>query len=116
LIEKSEFEPRITQLRVRLQQLEDQMQRLNAAAQQEAELRVLLNRLDTFRVKVQDGLQSADFQTRREIIRTLVQRIEVDLSHIRIVFRVSPTILPSASTDASPDWQHWGRRLLETNI
>ncbi len=111
LIEKPEFEPRVKELRARLQQLEAHLQRLNAQAEQEAELRVMLNRLETFRAKVQDGLQSADFQTRREIIRTLVKRVEVDMHHIRVVFRVSPTTLPTPSTDASPNWQHWGRRV-----
>ncbi len=111
LIDKSEFEPRVIHLRERLQQLEAQVQRLNAAAEQEAELRMILNRLETFRAKVQDGLQSADFQTRREIIRTLVKRVEVDAHHIRVVFRVAPTALPPASTEVSPNWQDWGRRV-----
>jgi site-specific DNA recombinase len=111
LIEKSEFEPRVIRLRERLQHLEAQVQQLNAAAEQEAELRMILNRLETFRAKVKEGLQSTDFHTRREIIRTLVKRVEVDMYHIRIVFRVSPTTLPTVSSDVSPNWQHWGRRV-----
>jgi site-specific DNA recombinase len=116
LIDKPEFEPRLTRLRERIQQLENQVQRLQAASDQEAELRLILSRLETFRAKVQDGLQTADFQTRRELIRTLVKRVEVDTHHLRIVFRVSPTTLPPASTDASSNWQHWGRRVLDTRV
>ena len=71
---------------------------------------MLLSRLETFAAKAQDGLQQADFQTRRDSIRALVKRVEVDEQQICIVFRVSPTSLPSSSEDASPNWQDWGRR------
>jgi site-specific DNA recombinase len=110
LIDKQEFEPRVTRLRERMQHLEEQIQRLREASEVEEELRLILSRLETFATKVQDGRHQADFQTRREIIRALVKRVEVDSQQIRIVFRVSPTSLSSSSDDVSPNWQHWGRR------
>jgi site-specific DNA recombinase len=111
LIDKAEFEPRITRLRQRLQQLEEQLEHLNALSQQEPELRLILSRLEMFAAKVKEGLLQADFQTRRDLIRTLVQRVEVDVQQIRVVFRVSPVSLPSGLSDASSNWQHWGRRV-----
>jgi len=39
---------------------------------------------------VRDQLDEADWTTRRDVIRTLVRRIEVDDQHVRVVFRVSP--------------------------
>jgi site-specific DNA recombinase len=111
LIDKSEFEPRVAGLRQRLQHLQAQVQRLTEAAQVDADLRLILNRLETFAAKVRDGLHNADFQTRRAIIRTLVKRVEVDDQHIRVVFRVSPISLPTQPDDASPNWQHWGERV-----
>ena len=116
LIDKEEFEPRVTRLRERMRHLEAQVQRLKEESEVEEELRLILSRLETFAAKVQDGLHQADFQTRREIIRALVKRVEVDEQQIRIVFRVSPTSLPSSSDDASPDWQDWGRRVLEAHF
>jgi len=107
LIDKQEFEPRVTRLRERMHHLEEQVQRLKEG---EEELRLILSRLESFTAKVQDGLQQADFQTRREIRRALVKRVEVDTEQIRIVFRISPTSLPSSSDNVSPNWQHWGRR------
>jgi hypothetical protein len=77
----------------------------------EEELRLIFSRLETFAAKVQDGLQLADFQRRRDIIRALVKRVEVDAELIRVVFRVSPASLASSSDDVSPNWQHWGRRV-----
>jgi site-specific DNA recombinase len=66
----------------------------------EEEVRLIVGRLETFAAKVQVGLHQADFQTCREIIRTLVKRVEVDSQQIHIVFRVSPTSLPPSSDGA----------------
>jgi site-specific DNA recombinase len=116
LIDKQEFEPRVTRMRQRLQHLEEQLQSLKEDAEVEQELRLILGRLESFAAKVQDGLHQADFQTRRDIIRALVKRVEIDESQIRVVFRVSPISPAPASNGASPNLQHWGRRILETNI
>jgi len=111
LIDKHEFEPRVTRMRERMQHLETQVQYLKEEAEVEGELRLILGQLQTFAAKVKMGLQQADFSTRREIIRTLVKQVEVDEQHIRVVFRVSPAWSPSSSEDASHNWQHWGRRV-----
>ncbi len=108
LIEKQEFEPRVTHMRERMQRLEEQIQHLKEEAEVEGELRLFLGRLETFAAKVNVGLQHADFSTRREIIRALVKRVEVDEQQIRVVFRVGPTWSPSSSEDASHHWQHCG--------
>lgn len=111
LINKDEFEPRVTHMRERMHHLEEQAQRLKEALEVEDELRLILGRLELFAAKVNDGLQHADFQTRRDITRALVKRVEVDEQQIRVVFRVSPASSPSSSEGASPNWQDWGRRV-----
>lgn len=116
LIDKQEFEPRVTRMRERLQQLDEQIQRLKEESEAEEELRLILGRLETFAAKVKDGLQDADFQTRREIIRTLVKRVEVDEQQIRVIFRVSPTPPRSSSEEAPHNWQHCGGRVLAPNL
>jgi site-specific DNA recombinase len=116
LIDKSEFEPRVTRMRERLQHLEEQLQRLKEDAEGEEELRLILGRLETFAAKVKDGLSDADFQTRRDIIRALVKRVEIDEQQVRVVFRISPISPAPASDGASPNLQHWGRRVLETHL
>jgi site-specific DNA recombinase len=90
LLDKSEFEPRIRIARERLARLE-----ADAAAERdrqatEADLRELLGRLDEFARRVQDGLADADLPTRREIIRTLVKRVEVGEQEVRVVYKVNP--------------------------
>lgn len=111
LINKEEFEPRVTRMRERMKHLEEQAQRLKEALEVEDELRLILGRLELFATKVKDGLQHADFQTRRDITRALVKRVEVDEQQVRVVFRVSPASSPFSSDDASPNWQDWGRRV-----
>jgi site-specific DNA recombinase len=110
LIEKQEFEPRVTRMRERMQRLEEQIQHLKEEAEVEGELRLMLGQLETFAAKVSAGLHNADFSTRRDIIRALVKRVELDEQQIRVVFRVSPTWSPSPSEDTSHNWQHCGRR------
>ena len=111
LIDKQEFEPRVTRMRERMHHLEEQIQHLKEEAEVEGELRLILGQLETFAAKVSAGLQNADFSTRREIIRALVKRVEVDEQQIRVVFRVGPTWSPSSSADASHHWQHCGGRV-----
>src|SRR5882724_7181937 len=89
-IDKHEFEPRITRLRQRIQHLEDQHQQLADEAALEAELRVILGRLEDFAAKVHEGLEDVDWSRKREIIRALVQRVEVTQEQVQVVFRVDP--------------------------
>src|SRR5262249_14582643 len=58
---------------------------------QEQELRLVIGQLQEFAERVQNGLAEADWSTRREIIRALVKRVEVDKEEVRVVYRVSPS-------------------------
>jgi hypothetical protein len=40
--------------------------------------------------RMEHGLEAADWLTRREIIRTLVSRVEIDHTQVNVVFRVPP--------------------------
>ncbi len=116
LLEKPEFEPRVTRMRERLHHLEDQRQRLVEASAVDEELRLIFGCLETFAAKVKDGLHHADFQTQRDIIRALVKRVEVEEHQIRVIFRVSPTTLPPASDGAPHTSQHCGERVLAPGL
>jgi site-specific DNA recombinase len=90
LLDKEEFEPRILHLRERLQHLEQQARELRTLTHEEEELRLVLSRFEVFAARVRDGLAQADWTTRRELIRLLVRRVEIDQEQVRVVFRVSP--------------------------
>ena len=105
-IEKPEFEPRIRHLRQRLTDLEQKAQALTDEAARQAELRLVITRLEEFAIKVKDGLVDADWLTKRDLIRTLVQRVEIGKEEVNVVFRI-----PSVPFDSSPDGgflQHCG--------
>jgi site-specific DNA recombinase len=98
-------------MRERVHHLEEQLQHLKEQIEVEEEVRVIVGHLETFATKVQARLQNVEWQTRQEIMRALVKRIENAEQHIRVVFRVSPTVLPSSFEDASHNWQHCERRV-----
>ena len=114
LIDKDEFEPRIARMRERLKQFEDQAKQITDEVSLERKLTLILGRLDEFAARIKTGLHEADWLTRREIIRALVKRVEIDQEHVRVVFRVNPP--PQApqlhSEKDAQSLQHCGRRVL----
>jgi site-specific DNA recombinase len=90
LIDKSEFEPRITRLRQRLARLEEQRQALAEEAALHGELQLIIGRLEDFATKLHDGLETADWASKRDLIRALVKRVEVTRNEVNVVFRIDP--------------------------
>jgi len=88
-IEKQEFEPRIRRLRQRLADLQAQAQQITDEVARQAELRLVITRLEQFALKVSGGLAEADWSTKRELIRTLVKRVEIGKEEVNVVFRVA---------------------------
>jgi len=110
MIDKAEFEPRIPRMRERIKQLEEQIRQIQDEAGMEHELRLILGRLETFASKVKEGLAEADWLTRREIIRTLVKRVEVNQEQVNVIFRVGPTTPSTPSAHHTQSLQHCGGR------
>ena len=98
VLAKEEFEPRIVRMKQRVTSLEDRLQQLADDATQQRDLRLIISQLEDFVAKVRGGLATADWLTRREIIRALVRRVEIDKQQVSVVFRVPPT-----STNLGPD-------------
>src|SRR3954467_6783703 len=108
LLEKSEFEPRISAARERLAKLEVESQQRIGEATHEAELRLVIGQLEEFARRVSQELEGPDWDTRREIVRALVKQVEVDEKEVRIVYRVSPS--PFEGGPQQGRSQHcWGR-------
>jgi site-specific DNA recombinase len=99
IIEKEEFEPRIKRLRQRITDLEKKAQSLADEAARQGQLRLVITRLEEFAGKVKDGLSTADWNQKRDLIRTMVQRVEIGTEDVNVVFRVPPDPFES-----SPDW------------
>ena len=108
-LEKADFVLRIQRLKERRQELEMQCEQLDIEASSHLELQLIVGRLETFATSVRDGLQDMDFTSKRELIRTLVKRVEVDLEQVNIVFRVDPAGKKSDSERNKPDCGRRGR-------
>jgi site-specific DNA recombinase len=109
VIDKGEFEPRITGLKQRMSQLQERRQASLEAAEAERDLSLVVSRLEDFSAKVVQGLDTLDETGVREIIRALVRRIEIDDARIEVIFRVpsldgSPG--PTAPTKTNASRQH----------
>lgn len=90
LLEKEDFEPRMGQARERLGRLQQEALEVEERAMQRDELRLVLGQLDAFVEQVREGLEQADWDRRREIIRGLVKCIRIEREQVRIVYRINP--------------------------
>lgn len=113
LIEKEEFAPRAERMRRRVAALEEQLERQRVDENARAEFRLLVGWLEEFADKVKAGLEGADYAARREILRALVKRVEVDRGSVNVVFKITPP--PDSSRPGSDpneeDSQHRGQRV-----
>jgi site-specific DNA recombinase len=112
LLDKEEFEPRIRHAKQRLERLEQEATAAKDHAQRQAELRLVLTHLDQFAEQVREGLDKADWNTRREIIRSLVKVVKIEDQHVRITYRISPRPFDDGRS-CGQIRQHCHRRILE---
>jgi len=90
LLEKEEFEPRIKHARERLKQMEEAQQTFAEQEAQARELTLVMGRLEEFATRVRDELSTCTQEVQRDIIRTLVRRIEIGAESVRVIYRISP--------------------------
>ena len=107
LIERAEFEPRVAGLRQRIQGWEAQAKTLREEAARRTTLSLIIGRLEDFAERVHDRMGELDWSARRDLIRLLVKRVEIDHHAINIVFRVDPS--PATPSPDRPD----GERILQ---
>ncbi len=94
IIEKREFEPRIKRMRVRLSQIETQLAKSAEAAESDRQLRLLIVQLEEFSSRVITNLQELDWDTKRNVIRSLVKCINLDLNSVNVTFRIGDIQMP----------------------
>jgi site-specific DNA recombinase len=77
-LDKQDFQPRIGRVKERLSREEQALNKLRRNQTADDELRLLIGHFDTFAGHIRNGLADADFDTKRKLLRLLIQRIEVD--------------------------------------
>src|SRR3954451_19835958 len=89
LIDKAEFEPCIAGLRHRIAGWEERAASLRDEAALPTTLALVIGRLEDFARQVQGRMAEVDWSLQRDLIRTLVKRVEIDRDGINVVFRVA---------------------------
>ena len=110
LIEKAEFEPRITGLRQRIESWQAQIDTMRDEAARQATLSLIIGRLEDFAKRVQDRMGDVDWRMRRDLIRVLVKRVEIHQEDVNVVFRIDP--IPSMPEPGSSDDKGCGEKTL----
>ena len=70
---RKECEPRVTRRRQRLARVEEQRQALMDEADLHGELQLIIGRLEDFVAKLHNGLEAADWMSKRDLMRALVK-------------------------------------------
>lgn len=89
MLEKEEVAARMKLLRQRLTELEAKERLLLEESTIQEQIQFLVGQFKIFASRVREGVESADPNTRQELIRTLVKRVEVSVQEIHVVFRVN---------------------------
>src|SRR5262249_3017523 len=87
LIEKGEFEPRIKQMKEVVETLNKQKNEILDKQNLNKEMQLVVSKIESFKSSVKEGLDRVNWMTKRNIICSLIKRIEVDLDQVNIVFR-----------------------------
>ena len=89
VLTREEFDPRIERARKRLDDFESQLSDMQTESREQAMLREALACLDDFSKTVSTNLDDADWTAKREILRTLIDRVVIEPEQIRIVYRIN---------------------------
>jgi site-specific DNA recombinase len=89
LIEKEQFTLRMDRTKNRITDLDARIKADAGDVGHVETLRLAMKRLHELSAVVGPDLANADWHRRREIIRTLVQRIEIDREAIKVIFRLT---------------------------
>jgi site-specific DNA recombinase len=88
LIEKDQFTSRMARTKGRIAGLDAQIQAYSGDIDQLEHARLAAERIRELAATIGPDLADADWHHRREVIRTLVQKVEIANKNVKIVFRV----------------------------
>lgn len=109
VITKEEFEPRVKRSKAQLATLDEQCKAISEQENSSRQLQLLIVRLDEFAAKVRGKLDKLDWETKRQIIRSLVKAVEIDQDQVNVVFRVGALPFEVAPTGGR-SLQHCNKR------
>ncbi len=69
-------------------QLQAEHEKLSTRANEQDELRSVINHLEEFSQQLSEGIETLDWISKREVIRALVKRVEVGKEDVRVVYKI----------------------------
>ncbi len=110
LLSKEEFEPRIRASKQRLAQLQKERENVTTREAEHQELRLVIDHLKDFQQRISENLETIDWKMKREIIRSLVKRVKIDNTNVRVIYKIGPP--PSGLNKSNDDnLQNCSRRV-----
>jgi site-specific DNA recombinase len=88
LSDKNQFTSRVARTKARIAELDAKIASQVAQDEQRAHVRAVMSRLTELSDHLRSQLKDADWGTKREIIRAVVQRIEIGPKKISVVLRL----------------------------
>jgi site-specific DNA recombinase len=101
VLTRDEFQPRVECAKKRQADLDAQLKSLQEQTREQATLREAIACLDSFTDTIHTNLNEADWTMRREILRTLIDRIVIEPEKIRIVYRINFPLFSTKASNAS---------------
>lgn len=93
-----ELTARSDRLKARLTHAREALQQAEAQLAEVVTLRAVTGRLEDFATRVRGGIEQLSWEERRDLVRLLVARVEIDAEGATVVFRLPPN--PSAGGPA----------------
>lgn len=101
-INREEFEPRIKAMKQNLKSIEEQKKKTNHQKDLKKDLELIITNLEDFTSRVGFSLEDVKWDDKRDIIRTLIKRIEINHEEVNVVFRIQELPnLPSSLEEAN---------------
>ena len=78
LVEKEEIESKLKNNKAKIEQIENEISYLKKEKQEREQVLTVIRNLEDFSFKIKENLGGMDFETRKQIVRLLVEEVEVD--------------------------------------
>lgn len=88
VIEKEQFVTRLSRTKERIEEVESRIRSGTESAVHRQELRILVDYFQKLACHLCADLENADWNLRREIIRSLLDRNEIGRANVVVVFRI----------------------------
>ena len=100
ILNMADIKSRSRAIKLRIERARAELQTIDRAARESTELTEVIARLEDFARRVHSNLDKLSWEDRKQLIRTLVSKIEVDLNDVTIVYRIgTPTPASSRGTN-----------------